>query len=169
MDTEMTHRQIIKEWLGNLAFVDQEIVDWGSGSKPAMRYINHKNCHFTTVDNAPGIPQDRKGKYHVDADISLPIYVDPKTLKKFDIAFCIEVLEHVEDPQQLMVNIYNNLKPGGYLYLSAPFKYDIHAEVDYWRFTPNGLRLLLEQNGFQVVSINETRDEQGYMVEAYQK
>lgn len=162
----MTHRQIIKQWLAGISIKDEEVIDWGSGSKPAFRYIQHENCHFTTVDNAPGIPQDRKGEKHVDADISQQILIHLDDRKLFDTAFCLEVLEHVEDPDQLIDNIYNSLKAGGMLYLSAPFKYEIHADADYWRFTANGLCLLLERVGFEILSINETVDELGYIVEA---
>jgi hypothetical protein len=51
--------------------------------------------------------------------------------------------------------------------LSAPFKYEIHADEDYWRFTKHGLILLLERHGFKVDSINETVAELGYIVEAH--
>lgn len=162
----MTHREAIKEWLSKIHLKDEEVIDWGSGSKPAFRYIQQENCQFTTADNAPGIPQDRKGYRHLDADISKPIEIDLGDRKQFDTAFCLEVLEHVENPEQLLRNIFDNLKDGGMLYLSAPFKYEIHADADYWRYTANGLRLLLERVGFQIISINETVEELGYIVEA---
>ncbi len=160
-----THREVIKNWLDRIDLTNAKVIDWGSGSKPAFRYIHHQNCTFDTVDNAPGIPDDRKGTTHFNIDISKPIDTNI-ALIGYDAAFCLEVLEHVENPWQLMANIRPSLYVGGKLYLSAPFKYPVHAEADYWRFTQHGLQLLLEKNDFRVFSIKETIKEFGFIVEA---
>lgn len=158
----MTHREKLKEYLSEIKISNCKVIDWGSGSKPAWRYIGEDNNNdWVTIDNAPGIPEDRK-RNHLDIDISRSVYL--QTLS--DVSFCLEVLEHVEQPYVLIENLYNNTKAGGKLYLSVPFKYQIHAEADYWRFTKHGIKLLLEQVGFKVDSIKETVDELGYFVEA---
>ena len=52
---------------------------------------------------------------------------------------CIAVLEHVEDPFKAVFEMRRVLKPGGYLFVYAPFLYYYHAEKgyykDFWRFT----------------------------------
>jgi hypothetical protein len=43
--------------------------------------------------------------------------------------------------------------PGGHVIVSTPFLIRIHEEwgmQDYWRFTPRGLRTLLERAGLEV-------------------
>ena len=40
-------------------------------------------------------------------------------LGTFDTALACEVLNYVEDPQQIVSNIYRSLKPGGMLFLSV--------------------------------------------------
>lgn len=157
----MTHRQILKQWLSEIKLNKQYVIDWGSGSKPAFRYIQSKNCSFTTLDSADGIPTDRKGDEHIKCDIT-----EFRDFGQFDAAFCLEVIEHVKLPDELLTNIRQNIKTGGKLYFSAPFKYPIHGESDYWRYTLDGVKLLLSQHSFKVLSIKDTIDELGYLVEA---
>lgn len=40
--------------------------------------------------------------------------------EKFDVAFCLAVLEHVLEPKNLLTNIYNSLKERGTLLLTVP-------------------------------------------------
>jgi SAM-dependent methyltransferase len=61
------------------------------------------------------------------------------------------MLEHVADPAGVLAEARRVLREGGLLYLEVPFLQGYHADPDdYWRFTQNGLRLLLEQSGFRV-------------------
>jgi SAM-dependent methyltransferase len=62
----------------------------------------------------------------------------------FDIVCLMEVLEHVYDPPQALVEIYRVLKPGGVLIFSVPFVFPLHdLPFDYFRFTKHGIELLL--------------------------
>jgi ubiquinone/menaquinone biosynthesis C-methylase UbiE len=62
-----------------------------------------------------------------------------------DIAVCSSVLEHVDQPFVAVREIFRVLKPGGYLMFTVPMKIRIHGSpFDYWRFTPDGVRKLLE-------------------------
>jgi SAM-dependent methyltransferase len=54
------------------------------------------------------------------------------------------VLEHVRDDRQVVAEFLRCLKPGGGLYVEAPFLQGYHPDpTDYRRFTGAGLRLLL--------------------------
>lgn len=60
-------------------------------------------------------------------------------------------LEHVAEPTRVLGESWRVLRDGGLVYLEVPFLQGYHADPDdYWRFTQNGLRLLLQQNGFEV-------------------
>ena len=72
----------------------------------------------------------------------------------FDAIFCNAVLEHVENPVQVMAEFRRVCRPGGYLYLCVPFMQPEHKDPgDYQRYTVDGLRRLMEDHGFEVLGI----------------
>jgi SAM-dependent methyltransferase len=84
-------------------------------------------------------------------DIGAPV-TDPG---RFDVVICEQVLEHVPDPFAAASNLRELCAPGGRVIVSTPFLIRIHELPmfdmgDYWRFTPRGLRTLLERGGLQV-------------------
>jgi SAM-dependent methyltransferase len=78
--------------------------------------------------------------------------------RRFDVVICEQVLEHVVDPWQGAANLRRLCAPDGHVIVSTPFMIKVHelpeyGMLDYWRFTPRGLRLLLERGGLEVESM----------------
>jgi SAM-dependent methyltransferase len=74
----------------------------------------------------------------------------------FDVVICEQVIEHVEDPCAAAANLRGLCVAGGHVIVSTPFLIRVHEEwgmQDYWRFTPRGLRTLLERAGLEVDSV----------------
>jgi SAM-dependent methyltransferase len=76
----------------------------------------------------------------------------------FDVVICEQVIEHVLDPAAAAANLRGLCNPGGHVIVSTPFLVRIHELPeyqmnDYWRFTPRGLRLLLERAGLEVEAV----------------
>ncbi len=68
---------------------------------------------------------------------------------RYDAAICHQVLEHLPDPERALAEFRRVLVPGGTLILSAPHLSRLHElPHDYFRYTPNGLRALLQRAGF---------------------
>jgi SAM-dependent methyltransferase len=73
----------------------------------------------------------------------------------FDVVICEQVLEHVVNPLSACANLRGLCAVGGHVIISTPFLIRPHelpdwGLADYWRFTPRGLRTLLEHVGLQV-------------------
>jgi hypothetical protein len=68
------------------------------------------------------------------------------------LVICEQVLEHVRDPYLAVGNLAKLVRPSGLVLVSTPFLVRIHDHPeDHWRFTPSGLRLLLEAGGLEVL------------------
>jgi len=104
------------------------VVDVGSGpERLGKEFINVDIFPFPEVDivaDAAELPF---------ADNSIPAVVSES------------VLEHVAEPQTVAGEMVRILKPGGYLYVSAPFIHPYHASPDdFNRWTTSGLRHLFK-------------------------
>ena len=60
-------------------------------------------------------------------------------------AIALDTVEHVREVWKAAGELHRVLKPGGFLLLSSVMYFPIHAyPSDYWRFTPEGMRALIE-------------------------
>ncbi len=83
-----------------------------------------------------------------------PIHDIPVADGHFDGVICNAVLEHVANPVEVVREIHRVLKPGGYLYLVVPFLQPEHLDpTDFQRYTKDGLRKLVTDEGFEVVKL----------------
>jgi SAM-dependent methyltransferase len=72
----------------------------------------------------------------------------------YDSAICLEVLEHVQNPLQVLSEIARIMKKGGKLVVSVPHLSRLHEEpYDFFRYTKYGLCSLLENAGFHVLTL----------------
>jgi SAM-dependent methyltransferase len=63
----------------------------------------------------------------------------------YDYVFADQVLEHVKKPWIAIQEIRRVLKPGGLTVLTTCLLNAVHGvPYDYWRYTPDGLRVLCE-------------------------
>jgi len=74
-------------------------------------------------------------------------------VKKFDIVFCLETLEHVWNPVNAVEILYGMLEENGVCYISVPFINPIHDKWDMLRFTDEWFEKVLPKIGFKEVTI----------------
>jgi SAM-dependent methyltransferase len=123
------------------------LLDLGCGNQPYRSFLPPE-VEYVGLDYPP-----TQAALHLE--VQPEIYGDARNLpfadQSFDAALCFQVLEHVDRPETVIREIGRVLKPGGLGLISAPFCYNLHMEpYDFFRFSPYGLRDLLEKNGFRV-------------------
>lgn len=83
----------------------------------------------------------------------------PAEHDRYDVVICEQVLEHVRDPWRAAATLSALCLPGGHVVVSTPFLIRVHelpayGMPDFWRFTPSGLRLVLESAGLEVDAVH---------------
>jgi len=104
--------------------VEATVVDVGCGTGDNLRYILRDNAQFFGVEYAEEtarIAQRLLGQQaHVQSASATAI---PFPDQHFDLALCIEVLEHVQDDETALSEIARVLRSGGSLILSLPYRH----------------------------------------------
>ncbi len=71
--------------------------------------------------------------------------------RRFRTIICFSVLEHCSNPFKMCNNIERLLKDNGAVFISVPFSWRIHGYPnDYWRFTPEGIKVLFPNLKFDL-------------------
>lgn len=94
------------------------------------------NVEYVGVDMREGPGVDKVLNLH---DIDLPD-------DSVGAVVCLDTLEHVEYPRKALDEILRILKPGGMVIMTSVMKFPIHDfPYDYWRYTPEAFRSLLQK------------------------
>ena len=86
--------------------------------------------------------------YYPLSGVSLRADVHQLPFKRnsIDTVQCMQLAEHVSDPGQMIGEIHGALKPGGEIFVTAPFMYPYHeAPIDLNRWSLEGLRSLMKE------------------------
>lgn len=139
-------RPAIKEFKG-------QILDVGAGQSPWRAWMPATTTYVgldIKYANDFGMSNKRKDIVYYAGGV-FP-FID----ESFDGAICIEVLEHVESPDEMIAEIARCLKPGAILLLSTPWSARRHhIPYDFHRFSCEQLEKLLSTHGFSKIFIRE--------------
>lgn len=122
-----------------------DCLDVGCGDRP-YEYL-FKDAKYIGIDVEVSGRDLTKKKPDVFYDgINIPF-----EQSSFDLVFCTQVLEHVNNPGNLLNEMYRVLKPNGRLVVSLPFCWQEHEEpFDFLRFSSFGITHLLKERGFKI-------------------
>ena len=129
---------------------------WAAAQPPHAEVLEVGAGHY---DHRP-LFQAKLTKFDADEgqrpDIVGDAHAMPMEDNRFDAALAISVLEHVDDPYQVVREMYRVLKPGAAVFAWIPFTFGVHGfPEDVSRFTTFGMRRLFERAGFEIVRIDE--------------
>ena len=104
------------------------------------------------IDEIITINKDPNSQAKVISDLKNLPFKD----EYFDSFLLLEVLEHVENPNEVIKEIFRVLKKGAIGFVSMPFLYQIHmAPKDYRRWTKEKIINVFKENNFTVDLIAE--------------
>ena len=133
---------------------EMRILDYGCGYGNFL--LSMKELGFKKLS---GFEFSEKRKaYTASLGFNMVGLLDDEGDKKFDAIHCNHVFEHVFDVNKMLKNFWNMLEKGGVLYLAVPhltqehMLENLHFIPHIHHFTKENLTLLLERNGFRVVS-----------------
>jgi len=128
------------------------VADIGAGDSPYRELFSH--CDYVAVEWEESV---HAGAASADV-ISSAERIDLPS-ESFDAALLTQVLEHVPDPRAVLREVHRILCPEGALYVTVPLIWELHElPHDYYRYTPQSLRLLLEAAGFAGVKVEARND-----------
>jgi len=149
------------------ASAGQTLIDIGGGAGEFAAYTRELGYDTTLVDgNVHSVKRELKRGFkamHADFNSGLSAIPDAS----FDVAVCLEVIEHIVPAEQLLREIRRVLKPEGFLVLSTPnfacardrigylFGRDLLCEGYHYRFfTAKRLAASFSECGFSIQQRN---------------
>ena len=124
------------------------LYDLGAGDSPYKEFFLQYATQYVAVD---WVGSFHKTKADIAADLNQPLPIDSAVA---DTVVSLSVLEHLCEPQTMLNEAIRTLTPGGGLVLQVPWQWWIHEPpYDFYRYTPYGLRYLLEKSGFADITI----------------
>jgi SAM-dependent methyltransferase len=120
------------------------ILDFGCGGSPYRSLFPCEVYHRADFVKVAGI----------DYMVSEDSLVQDAQSEAYDLVLSTQVLEHLSSPTNYLQESARVLKPGGTLVLTTHGTFPEHGvPYDYQRWTSDGLRRLVAQNGFEDIQI----------------
>lgn len=171
------YRDQLEDWLSGQHIKADRVLDVGGRAKPVFTRVASWAVTdlYATMDNdlEPGdyATLSKQGANHWTDDINEPLSPDHPIFKvdKYDLVFCLEVMEYVWNPIQAIANIASLMKTGAKLVITFAFVYPVHKpiESDFLRYTPQGATKLLAECGLKTESVFSRIDRSGKLLEFY--
>lgn len=128
------------------------VLDVGCGEKPYRQLLLSPPSRATSY-----VGLDLPGNPYSIPDVTWNGSTIPLAAATVDCVLLTEVLEHCPEPLAILEEAYRVLKPGGFLFLTVPFIWPIHAiPHDEFRYTPFALERFLKLAGFRDAQLQAT-------------
>lgn len=136
---------------------ESRVLEIGPDAFPSSyrRAVAAKDLTWDTLDISPN-PQLT---YPSAGENTFPI-----ADSSYDLVLAANVIEHVRRPWQWIKEVARVCQRGGHAIILTPVSWPFHAApVDCWRVYPDGLKVLLEDAGFDLVQcLFESKELPGY-------
>jgi SAM-dependent methyltransferase len=128
-------RELLHQFLTGLPPGELTVLDIGGRIQPYRPLLEGRVAYYLAIDLRP----------NPLVNVLARAEALPLPDNQIDLIICTQVLEYVSEPNAVMSEMYRVLKPGGYLFLSAPSIFPFDSVEDRWRFTRGGIVQLLHR------------------------
>ncbi|AFZ36133.1 Methyltransferase type 12 [Stanieria cyanosphaera PCC 7437] len=153
--------KILERELGEFLWskeTSKSILEVGCGTGDFLRLM--RGCGWNVLGLEPDVNYTEAVKKRYNLSIDNQFVEQFYTEKRFNLICSFDVIEHIEEPNVFLANIYRLLDDQGYLYLECPsidrwygetidfFFRDVHINT----FSQKTLKAFLAKNQFQLIS-----------------
>ena len=128
------------------------LLDVGCGQMPYKKFLldNKYISQYTGLDIETALVYDKE----VKPDFTWNGIHMPFGDNHFDTLMATEVLEHCPDPVRIITEMNRVLKPGGLLFFTVPFLWNLHeVPHDEYRYTPFALQRIFNDCGLEEIEL----------------
>ena len=153
-------RQIVVHWLKKMRALapGRLLVDCGGGTGTFAREVG-RFCNALLIDDhdeSLSLAMEKLGPHRVKKGSCTQI---PLANQQADSITALDVLEHVEDDRQAVLEFARILKPGGVLVVTVPACQALWSDWDvclhhHRRYSKNSLQALLQHENLEVIHLN---------------
>ncbi len=122
------------------------ILDVGGGDGHFLHYLGIREADVLDISDSGLEVASAHGYRGIRGDLQKPFPVEPGA---YDVAFCFEVLEHLQHPEVAASETWKALKAGGVFYIGQP---NMRADGVHHvrRFYKKDIKELIEKAGFHI-------------------
>src|SRR3984893_16959105 len=162
MEEALNYNAFLQGLIVAHARLDQEILDFGAGTGALARPLSACGYRITCVEPDGGL----RAQLKASGLIAHPT-LDAIPTRSLDLAYSVNVLEHISDDSGAIARLSDLLKPHGRLLIYVPAFPILFSSMDHKvghmrRYRRNGLAQLLRQAGLTVDYIGY-RDSLGFL------
>jgi glycosyltransferase involved in cell wall biosynthesis/phospholipid N-methyltransferase len=147
-----------------MPYIGKNVLEVGAGMGNLTRHLSPRRKLYIATDLNPEYTRYLRNIFSHRAYVCIH-KLDAADVRDFlpfegrlDTVICLNVLEHIEDDIATLASIRTLLEPGGRLILLVPNDPRAYGTIDkeighYRRYTPDGLRSLMTDSGYEVEDI----------------
>lgn len=140
------------EILGELKqFGLSQLVEVGAGTGSVCGFLAQNGIEITAIEplKAGAMAIQKKGVQTICGRLEI-VNFPPESIKAYGV---FDVLEHIENPIQLLDEMYRTLEPGGYLFVTVPCGQWLWGELDkslghFRRYSKRTIDEVVSRSGF---------------------
>lgn len=161
-----SYRMELDRWLAELDVKAERVLDIGGSQLP----IKGRTKSWEVKDYFIGDleePHVNSPSPQLIIDLNEPMQAIDQM--KFDVVFCLEVMDYVYNPINALWNIYDFMKIGATAWVTFPSFYPLHQPVedDALRYMPAGIEKLAKESGLTIIEMIPRRTETDAIYQAF--